>query len=641
MKLFLNNAIHLSGIIIKMKSKKTCLSLWVMLFLLCVSFPHFATAQLGTIYLGVGYNTSWYRNTNIHIEQGELNNSYTMNNVKANNKTNSAFSPLLLNYRLGFYFNEFQNVGMEIAYDPYRYAIKDNQIINFKGTVNGRLNVNRLVYFTKSNGSFYYMDGVNFFLLNFVRRYQVFRNNTKSIGVDAMWKAGVGPALPHFKSSLPVNEVDGPQFGQGGWNIAGEGALRLTLYRYAYIELALKYDYASFSGLKIYQGTAGQDLHTYGAIVTAGFTFPTYRPNPLFYKARKIITILPFYQHRDEIGRKVRKKKIVKPESETADSLSVNGIEEVPEFQEILDKKYKKEHPDTAKMDIDAIADKTIYMSVDSNGKLVTGDTLANNDSLKNGSGENPEHLSRRALRKKKKQEEKARKEQEKKALDMKGEEPAPGEPKEPETKTPEVIDSATRTPDVKVPDSKEPETKAPEVKEQEAQSPPDVKTPENTDPEKKVPVIKPGEQKEPEMSKKERRKKEKEDRKANKKKEKEDKTKQDQPNPENKEINESNTESIEPKAKAPDTRETVTESPDVKTPENTEPEKKEPEVKTGEQKEPEMSKKERRKKEKEDRKANKKKVREYEAKQEQSDQKNKENADAPKPDEHTEKKDN
>ena len=53
-----------------------------------------------------------------------------------------------------------------------------------------------------------------------------------------------------------------------------EGALRVTAFQYVFLEYANKLDYARYSGLKIYKGTAKQAFGTYEMILNLGVTFP-------------------------------------------------------------------------------------------------------------------------------------------------------------------------------------------------------------------------------------------------------------------------------------------------------------------------------------------------------------------------------
>jgi len=318
-----------------MRSKTGLLVLLVAFFLLFVD-P--VAAQQGSLYFSVGDNMSRYNSSTIHIEQSELGNSYNFVNVKGNDKTNTPIGALNLNYRLGFYCNDVQDLGLELNFDPVNYTVADGQKVTINGVVNNILNVQTSTQFSRANGSYYYFDGLNLFLVNLVKRWGVYRAVTNNVAVDILGKGGIGPVLPHFHSKLSVNPVDDPQLDWAGWNYGFEAAVRVSIYRYCYFEFAGKYDYAMMEGMQVYQGTATQNLATYEAIASFGFTFPTTRFNPLFHHEKRIITILPWYQHIDELGGEGAKGKKDDAGEGRAGSDSLG----IPEFQDIVNngKKY-------------------------------------------------------------------------------------------------------------------------------------------------------------------------------------------------------------------------------------------------------------------------------------------------------------
>jgi hypothetical protein len=51
-----------------------------------------------------------------------------------------------------------------------------------------------------------------------------------------------------------------------------EGAVRVTFYQHLYLEFTNKIDYARYSGLKVYQGTATEAFGTYEMVLNLGYT---------------------------------------------------------------------------------------------------------------------------------------------------------------------------------------------------------------------------------------------------------------------------------------------------------------------------------------------------------------------------------
>ena len=128
--------------------------------------------------------------------------------------------------------------------------------------------------FNAQNGFFYYLNnGANFLLINIVKRCHIDRLSGKKIKIDFLGKAGIGPVIPHVENSF-FSQKNSPHFQFGGWNIGAEAAIRATFFRYVYLEYSNKIDYARYSGLQIYKGTASQAFGTYEMILNLGFDFP-------------------------------------------------------------------------------------------------------------------------------------------------------------------------------------------------------------------------------------------------------------------------------------------------------------------------------------------------------------------------------
>jgi hypothetical protein len=254
--------------------------------------PQKKKRRAGAVYLSWGYNQEWYTNSTVHVKQDALGNNYDLVQVNGhdhkgwNNK--SIFrQPVTIpqyNYRIGYYFNEKQDLGLEINFDHTKYIIADNQRVRVKGKLNN-VNVDDSILFSEQNGFYYFLNnGANFFLLNLVKRFELY--DSRSLAVDLVGKIGVGPVIPHVENRL-FGVANDPHFQFGGWNTGLETALRVTVMRYGFIELSQKVDYARYSGLRLASGgTASQAFGTYELILSAGFILPTTKNNPLFTKGK-------------------------------------------------------------------------------------------------------------------------------------------------------------------------------------------------------------------------------------------------------------------------------------------------------------------------------------------------------------------
>jgi hypothetical protein len=273
----------------KMNLQKSVI-LIVSVFLVFI-LPVVTSAQTGTkkkkgeIYLSWGYNTEWYTRSTVKIRQSELGNDYQFKNVRGHDHRgwdeglfSKAISIPQYNYRLGYFLNNKNGLGVEINFDHTKFIFADNQWVHIKGSMNSK-SFDGQVLFKEDNAvnadssSYYFLNnGANFLLFNIMKRWHWYTNKKENVKIDAIAKAGIGPVIPHVQNKFFDQPENNPHFQFGGWNTGIEGALRSTFFRHVYLEFAGKLDYARYSGLKIYKGTARQAFGTAEIILSLGFT---------------------------------------------------------------------------------------------------------------------------------------------------------------------------------------------------------------------------------------------------------------------------------------------------------------------------------------------------------------------------------
>src|ERR1700761_2658594 len=232
------------------------------------------------VYASWGYNSEWYTNSTIHVSQPSLGNNYNFVHVNAHDHLgwdegllHEALSIPQYNYRLGFLLNEEKGWGFEINFDHTKYIFAD-QTVRLKGTLNHR-QVDTAIIFDQAHGFYYYLNnGANFLLFNVTKRWHLLKTHDEKLKVDFLGKFGVGPVIPHTQNSL-FGEANHQGFQMGGWNTGAEGSLRVTFFRYAYLEYSNKLDYARYHGLHLYEGDAHQAFGTYEMILSLGVVIPT------------------------------------------------------------------------------------------------------------------------------------------------------------------------------------------------------------------------------------------------------------------------------------------------------------------------------------------------------------------------------
>jgi len=238
-------------------------------------------------YFSWGYNTEWYTHSNIRIDQPSQGNSYTFLDVYGHDHKGwdggklftSPVSIPQYNYRIGYIFNKEKGLGVEINFDHTKFIFGDNQMVHIKGQFGGRPVDGQVLFADSAVGtsgsSYYYLNnGANFLLFNIVKRWPIWINKKQTIRIDGLGKVGVGPVIPHVQNKFFDEPENDPHFQFGGWNVGIEGDLKFTFFHYIFLEYGNKLDYARYSGLKIYEGTAKQAFGTYEMILNLGVSFP-------------------------------------------------------------------------------------------------------------------------------------------------------------------------------------------------------------------------------------------------------------------------------------------------------------------------------------------------------------------------------
>ena len=238
----------------------------------------------GEFYFSWGYNKEWYTRSNLHISQPDLGNDFSFVNLKGHDHPgwdeglfSKAISIPQYNYRIGYFFNRKKGLAFEINFDHTKFIFADEQQVHVKGTIHNKP-FNGTVRFSENSAdssSYYYLNnGANFLLFNIVKRWHWLANKNGNFQLDALLKGGIGPVIPHVENKFFDQPKNDKHFQLGGWNMGVEGALRATFFKHVFLEYTNKFDYASYSGLRIYKGTAKQAFGTYEMILNLGVTFP-------------------------------------------------------------------------------------------------------------------------------------------------------------------------------------------------------------------------------------------------------------------------------------------------------------------------------------------------------------------------------
>ncbi|HTB07697.1 MAG TPA: hypothetical protein VK806_12165, partial [Bacteroidia bacterium] len=175
------------------------------------------------------------------------------------------------NYRLGYFFNEKQDWGIELNFDHTKYVVAQGYLGIVQGRIGNR-GVDSAVVINNNSLRYQLNNGANWFLINLVKKFNIISTKDHKFTITSLVKAGVGPVVPHVDNTI-FGQSNDPHFQLGGWDTGLEGTIRFTFFQYAYLEYCNKVDFADYWGLGIYQGTAAQYFGAYEMILNFGITF--------------------------------------------------------------------------------------------------------------------------------------------------------------------------------------------------------------------------------------------------------------------------------------------------------------------------------------------------------------------------------
>jgi len=144
--------------------------------------------------------------------------------------------------RIGFQINK--KWGIEFNYDHTKYIVNDYQKVRVAGQINNNYFDNDTILNPTSFLHFEHSDGANFFMLNAVRKFNVYEPN-KNFCAALVVKPGGGIVIPRTDVTLFGERLN------NNWKIAGfifgvESGLRLEFFNNGFFEFIAKGSFANY-----------------------------------------------------------------------------------------------------------------------------------------------------------------------------------------------------------------------------------------------------------------------------------------------------------------------------------------------------------------------------------------------------------
>ncbi len=274
--------------------------LFILLFVITISNALFAQDEVcncpsqskigkGSFYFSWGYNKAWYSKSDLHFKNtsGEYNpitgnyDSYDFTVYGAKAKDRPGFKDILRTdltipqyvYRLGYYFNNKRDLGIEINFDHTKYLMIGSQTLRVKGTIHGKeIDADTLV--SPNFLQFEHTDGANFLMLNGLKRQRFLVSANKKYWLSGIIKLGAGIVIPRTDVRLFGQRLDN-RFHVAGYIAGIETGLRFDAFKHVFLEYTAKGTFANYTNvLVIGAGKANHHFWTFENILSLGVQIP-------------------------------------------------------------------------------------------------------------------------------------------------------------------------------------------------------------------------------------------------------------------------------------------------------------------------------------------------------------------------------
>lgn len=231
----------------------------------------------GSFYITWGYNLDWFSKSNLHFKGDDFGGyDFTLYKVKAHDNPglgyifNSDLSIPQYVYRVGYYFNNKNLTGVEIAFDHTKYIMTQNQIVHVKGTIQGEV-IDKDTIVGRDFLMFEHTNGANFLMANFIKRYCLYTTENLKHRLQLVMKAGAGIVIPKTDVTIFGQRLNN-RFHVAGYVAGLDVGLRYDLFRYMFVETSLKGVFANYTNvLTVGDGRAHHHFFAGEYIFAAGF----------------------------------------------------------------------------------------------------------------------------------------------------------------------------------------------------------------------------------------------------------------------------------------------------------------------------------------------------------------------------------
>ncbi|MES2761599.1 MAG: hypothetical protein V4677_05310 [Bacteroidota bacterium] len=176
--------------------------------------------------------------------------------------------------RVGYYFNNAKDLGIELNYDHTKYVVDNYQRVHVQGTFNGEYVDKDTILEPKNFLHYEHTDGANFWMINFIKRWK-FYEPSKNFNIGLIGKPGAGVVIPRTDVTIYGTRVNN-RWNLAGWIVGAEGGIRIEFLKHGVFEFVGKGSYADYrTGFILGKGEGRSNHHFFTGqlTMTLGGTF--------------------------------------------------------------------------------------------------------------------------------------------------------------------------------------------------------------------------------------------------------------------------------------------------------------------------------------------------------------------------------
>jgi hypothetical protein len=239
--------------------------------------PQTKAALEPSIYASFGWHRIFYTNSTIRFQDRTTSN-YDFSILKAKGvddndiQIGKGIESPQFTIKLGYFFRKHPHSGIELSYDHAKYVLVTNQRIHLQGSINN-------VYYDRDtilNSDFIeyeHTDGVNYYMLSFIKRKSIGPLRTKNHRAEWMIKPGGGLLIPRSETRM-MGSHRNDKYHISGYVFGIESGIRFETARNLFAETGIKFAYARFTDVLLFgSGRAKQSWGSFQYLFLLTYDF--------------------------------------------------------------------------------------------------------------------------------------------------------------------------------------------------------------------------------------------------------------------------------------------------------------------------------------------------------------------------------